>query len=248
MRALPWRQRGGGHRHAQSHHLGLRGLLPGAPAVCIAAHRSLADTETIMAGEHGSSRTREISWGRRRPRASALTRTSRPARIGTGSETACLLPVFFLGWWPPAAIASVPMRRASMHSRRGAGKYGGPRTRLIRVGRYGHGRRQAEPGNLAPSNSASPTSPSVPSPSSTPFGEKLIAPVRGTQSQRNRDLDRTLQTLLGIEDVGEAEGRPRRFRRWGQCPLPALRCLPMVGSLRPGGAELPFCASCSSVA
>jgi DNA-binding MarR family transcriptional regulator len=52
------------------------------------------------------------------------------------------------------------------------------------------------------------------------FQEEFTAPIGGTQSQRNRDLVRTLQTLLGIEngsdpmppatltgqDVGEAEG------------------------------------------
>jgi DNA-binding MarR family transcriptional regulator len=53
------------------------------------------------------------------------------------------------------------------------------------------------------------------------FQEEFTAPIGGTKSQRNRDLNRTLQTLLGIEnrsdlmsqpatltgqDVGEAEG------------------------------------------
>lgn len=53
------------------------------------------------------------------------------------------------------------------------------------------------------------------------FQEELTAPIGGTRSQRNRDLVRTLQTLLGLEtrsdpmappatltgqDVGEAEG------------------------------------------
>jgi DNA-binding MarR family transcriptional regulator len=53
------------------------------------------------------------------------------------------------------------------------------------------------------------------------FQEEFTAPIGGTQSQRNRDLVRTLQTLLGIDnrsdpmsspatltgqDVGEAEG------------------------------------------